>query len=113
MEHSRTNLEGKNINVSTLEWGTNVESFHPPYDVILAADVIYIEESFPALIKTLVELSDLNSLILLSCKYRYERDERFFKLLRKGGLFEDTIVQRWPDNQDIKVYRLKRTTLKT
>ena len=108
LEQSRPNLEGKNVSVSVLEWGSSIESFRPPYDIILAADVIYIEESFPALIRTLVELSSADSSVLLSCKYRYERDERFFEMLREGGMFEDTVVRRWPGRDDIKVHRLKR-----
>ena len=109
LENSRSNLEGRNITVSALEWGTSVESFGPPYDIVLAADVIYIEESFPALIRTLAELSDPTSLVLLACKYRYERDKRFFELLREGQVFEETVVQRWPDRDDIKIHRLKLT----
>lgn len=110
MEHNRSNLEGRNVSVSVLEWGSKVESFRPPFDVVLAADVIYIEESFPALIQTLAELGDPSSLVLLACKYRYERDKRFFELLRKEGLFEEPeVVRKWPNSDDIKVYRLKRT----
>lgn len=67
--------------VRELTWGQDVTDFHPPYDVILAADVVYIEKTFLTLIQCLEQLSSLDTVILLSCKYRYERDVRFLQML--------------------------------
>lgn len=95
--------------MSVLEWGSSVLDFDPPYDIILAADVIYIEETFPELMKTLEDLSASESVIFLSCKHRYERDDRFFQLLLSSGKFQDEIVRVWPGRDEVKVHKLRRT----
>ena len=69
------------VAVRELTWGQDVSDFRSPYDVILAADVVYIEETFPSLIQCLEALSGVHTTILLSCKYRYERDSRFLRML--------------------------------
>lgn len=102
-----------NITSAVLEWGASLATFDPPYDIILAADVIYIEETFPKLIQTLTDLTSARSVVLLACKYRYERDYRFFELLAKSGRFEDKVVQTWQDGGDIKIHELRRTDLRT
>ncbi len=98
---------GKSISVRELMWGTNVTTFDPPYDVVLAADVVYIEETFSDLIKTLEDLTDSNSVILLSCKRRYERHDHFFEQLLSTGRFVDEIVRVWPEREEVKVHRLR------
>ena len=113
LEHNRHNLESNNITSSVLVWGKDLATFDPPYDIVLAADVIYIEETFPDLIKTLVDLTGPKTLVLLACKYRYERDTQFFQMLENTGKFEDRVVKTWPDNEDITVHELRRTDLGT
>ena len=104
---------GKNITVSELEWGSSVLTFDPPYDIILAADVIYIEETFPDLIKTLKELSNSESVILLSCKRRYKRHDQFFEQLLSDGTFVDEVVRIWPEREEVKVHKLSRPVYQT
>ena len=41
------NLLDRHVTVAQFEWGNDPSHFKPPFDVILAADVIYIEETFP------------------------------------------------------------------
>lgn len=106
LEQNRPSVEGNDITTSKLEWGESVLTFNPPFDVILAADVIYIEEVFTELAQTLEDLSDSNSIVLLCCKRRYERDDRFFQQLLASGKFEDHIVKIWQG--DITVHRLRR-----
>lgn len=113
LELNRHNLHPHNITSSVLEWGTNFTNFDPPYDVVLAADVIYIEETFLDLIQTLVDLTDARSVVLLACKYRYERDNRFFELLASSGKFEDKVVWTCQDSSDVKVHELRRIDLRT
>ena len=91
------------VTVTRLTWGHSLSSFLPPYDVLLAADVVYIEESFPALIQSMVELSDSGTLLLLSCKYRYERDARFLGLLEERFVVESV----W-NSGDLSIYSLRR-----
>ena len=83
------NLDPKRpVAVHKLEWGQDVSEFQPPYDILLAADVVYIEESFPLLIQCVDSLSSVDTTILLSYKYRYERDARFLRLLEEMFVLE-------------------------
>lgn len=105
LQLNRHNLEGRTITASHLEWGVeeDIITFNLPFDVVLAADVVYMEESFPLLIKSLDDLTDSHTLVLLSCKHRYESYMKFFQLLQEK--FDSEIV--WY-NQDIKVYRCRK-----
>ena len=91
------------VSVSQLSWGQDPASFLPPFDVILAADVVYIEETFPLLIKSLCDLSNADTSVLLSCKYRYKRDLKFFELLKDS--FTSEMV--WSSG-DMSIHRLRR-----
>ena len=93
----------RQVSVHQLNWGQDVSSFHPPYDVILAADVVYIEDTFPLLIKSLDDLSDLRTTILLSCKYRYERDSQFLDMLKE--IFASEVV--WSSG-DLSIHSLRK-----
>ncbi|XP_077997737.1 protein N-lysine methyltransferase METTL21A-like [Glandiceps talaboti] len=70
------------INVQELDWGQNLEDYAEPFDIILGADIIYIKETFPDLLKTLIHLSDCKTLVLLSCRIRYEKDSDFIESLK-------------------------------
>lgn len=65
-----------------------MSDFHPPYDILLAADVVYIEDTFPLLIQCMDTLSSEHTRILLSCKYRYERDSKFLDMLNERFVSE-------------------------
>lgn len=91
--------------VRELTWGQDVSDFHPPYDVILAADVVYVEKTFPALIQCLEELSSLHTIILLSCKYRYERDVRFLQLLSEKFVLKEV----WTSG-DLSIQSIRKRT---
>ena len=67
--------------VLELKWGQNLEKFNKIYDYILGADIIYFEETFCDLEATLNDLSGPNTKVLLSCKIRYPKDQRFLKNL--------------------------------
>lgn len=109
LEQNRDNVVGSNITVSTLEWGSKVLTYDPPFDVILAADVVYIEDVFTELIQTLDDLSNSDSVILLCCKHRYDRDDRFFQQLLESGKFTDSIIKTWDGN--IKMHKLQKIDL--
>ncbi|XP_033097652.1 protein N-lysine methyltransferase METTL21A-like isoform X2 [Anneissia japonica] len=75
--------DGKtSITVKELEWGKNLEDFSEKYDFIIGADIVYIKESFTALLHTLSELSQPNTKVLLSCRIRYQKDLDFLKMLK-------------------------------
>lgn len=70
------------ISTAVLEWGQNLEEF-PKYTVILGADVVYIEDTFYDLIKTIKHLCQNDTEILLASKLRYSRDVKFYNLLKE------------------------------
>ncbi|XP_036276469.1 protein N-lysine methyltransferase METTL21A isoform X2 [Pipistrellus kuhlii] len=68
--------------VKELTWGQDLGSFSPgEFDLILGADIIYLEETFADLLQTLVHLCGSQSVILLACRIRYERDSNFLAML--------------------------------
>ena len=108
---TRMNVErnlGKNQNrvaIKELEWGQNVSSFSPPFDFVLGADIVYIEDTFNDLLKTLQDLCDATSVVLLSCKIRYDRDKRFFELLSQS-FSHQTIL--YDQELDITLFEAKK-----
>lgn len=69
--------------VKELTWGQDLESFpRGGYDFILGADIVYLEETFVALLQTLDYLCSDRTVILLSCRLRYERDQNFLNMLK-------------------------------
>ena len=103
---NRHNLAGKQVTVSRLEWGcNNVTHLGPPFDVILAADVVYSEETFPLLIKSFGDLSSLETTLLLAHKQRYrEREMAFFDLLSKAA-FELEVAWSLPE-RSVTIYNI-------
>ena len=110
VQRNSENLNKSLIDVCELEWGQDVSNFNPPFDYILGADVIYIEETFSHLLQTITELSDDKTVVLLSCKIRYKRDNNFLGLLNET--FEVTEIY-YDKNVDIYLYKaVRRTDLK-
>ena len=103
LQMNRHHLINDRIQVSHLEWGKNVSGFSPPYDVILAADVIYAEESFASLLNTLGKLSDVNSTILISCMHRYDRVEKFLAQVASENKFRSSTVV---NQGNLNIYQL-------
>lgn len=93
----------RNVHVHVLEWGVNISKFGK-YDVILCADIVYLEDTFAALINTLQHLSSGDTLVLLACKIRYERDTKFLRLM--SDKFHMDIINQLTD-KDIYLYRAK------
>uniref|UniRef100_A0A8C2NCZ2 Protein N-lysine methyltransferase METTL21A n=1 Tax=Capra hircus TaxID=9925 RepID=A0A8C2NCZ2_CAPHI len=70
--------------VKELTWGQNLGSFSPgEFDLILGADIIYLEETFTDLLQTLEHLCSNHSVVLLACRIRYERDYNFLAMLER------------------------------
>ncbi|CAD5124134.1 DgyrCDS12435 [Dimorphilus gyrociliatus] len=92
------------ISVRELEWGVNLKDYDNHYDLIIAADIIYIEETFEKLLETLRHLSSQKNFILLTCKIRYQRDEKFLNLLKE----RDFVVTRigYDKARDIILFKI-------
>ncbi|KAL2076916.1 hypothetical protein ACEWY4_027490 [Coilia grayii] len=94
--------------VSELTWGEGLERYEGgAYDLVLGADIVYLEETFPALLRTLEHLSSQRTVVLLACRLRYERDQRFLSLLRGSFAVQDI---HYDAQRDVHLYRATRVT---
>ncbi|XP_051839638.1 protein N-lysine methyltransferase METTL21A isoform X1 [Antechinus flavipes] len=92
--------------VKELTWGQNLGNFSSDkFDLILGADIIYLEETFADLLQTLEHLCSDHSVILLSCRIRYERDQNFLKML--GNHFTVHEVH-YDLEKDVHIYKAHR-----
>uniref|UniRef100_A0A8C6AVV1 Protein N-lysine methyltransferase METTL21A n=2 Tax=Odontoceti TaxID=9722 RepID=A0A8C6AVV1_MONMO len=96
--------------VKELTWGQNLGSFSPgEFDLILGADIIYLEETFTDLLQTLEHLCSNHSVILLACRIRYERDHNFLAMLERQ--FTVRKVHYDPE-KDVHIYKAQRRSLR-
>lgn len=92
--------------VKELTWGKDLGNFPPgAFDFVLGADIIYLEETFGELLQTLEHLCSEQTVILLSCRIRYERDNKFLKMLK--GHFSVYEVH-YDSSKDIHIYKAQR-----
>jgi len=90
--------------IHELIWGQkNLDQFSAPYDVILGADIVYIEDTFRDLLSTVDRLSDHGTLVILACQIRYDRDLRFIDLLKER--FNVRLIHR---NRDVKIFTARK-----
>ncbi|NXT31597.1 MT21A methyltransferase, partial [Pelecanoides urinatrix] len=96
--------------VKELTWGKDLGNFLPgAFDFILGADIVYLEETFAELLQTLEHLCSEQTVILLSCRIRYERDHKFLKMLR--GHFSVYEVH-YDSSKDVHIYKAQRGSRK-
>ncbi|NXJ75873.1 MT21A methyltransferase, partial [Trogon melanurus] len=96
--------------VKELTWGKDLGNFPPgAFDFVLGADIVYLEETFAELLQTLEHLCSEQTVILLSCRIRYERDHKFLKMLR--GRFSVHEVH-YDSIKDVHIYRAQRGSCK-
>ncbi|KAM3917405.1 protein N-lysine methyltransferase METTL21A isoform 1-T3 [Leptodactylus fuscus] len=91
----------RRMSVRPLNWGVGLEHFSH-FDVILGADIIYLEETFQDLLKTINHLSSENTVILLSCRLRYQRDHNFLDMMRKHFTVDQV---HYDKNVDVYIYK--------
>lgn len=92
--------------VKELTWGQNLGSFSSgEFDLILGADIIYLEETFTDLLQTLEHLCSNHSVILLACRIRYERDSNFLAMLERQ--FTVSKVHYDPE-KDVYIYKAQK-----
>ncbi|KIK08489.1 hypothetical protein K443DRAFT_128426 [Laccaria amethystina LaAM-08-1] len=94
------------VKVAELRWGSPIPPEIPRPDLILAADCVYFEPTFPLLVQTLTDLADATTEILFCYKKRRKADKRFFALLKKTFTWEE--VQ---DDSNRSVYNREAITL--
>ncbi|NWY50538.1 MT21A methyltransferase, partial [Chionis minor] len=96
--------------VKELTWGKDLGNFPPgAFDFILGADIVYLEETFAELLQTLEHLCSEQTVILLSCRLRYERDHKFLKMLRsRFSVYE----VHYDSSKDVHIYKAQRGSRK-
>ncbi|NXP50456.1 MT21A methyltransferase, partial [Heliornis fulica] len=96
--------------VKELTWGKDLGNFPPgAFDFILGADIVYLEETFAELLQTLEHLCSEQTVILLSCRIRYERDHKFLKMLR--GSFSVYEIH-YDSSKDVHIYKAQKDSHK-
>lgn len=68
--YPQANGLGHVARAAQLEWGGDVSLLQPPYDLVLASDVLYLADSLPAFVQTLAALSDARTRTLLCNEHR-------------------------------------------
>uniref|UniRef100_A0A3P9IK45 Protein N-lysine methyltransferase METTL21A n=1 Tax=Oryzias latipes TaxID=8090 RepID=A0A3P9IK45_ORYLA len=92
--------------ISELTWGEGLERYPAGgFDLVLGADIIYLEDTFPSLLRTLLHLCHDTTVVLLSCKIRYERDTHFLRMLEEVFVVEEV---HFDQERDIHVYRANK-----
>ncbi|NWI43437.1 MT21A methyltransferase, partial [Picathartes gymnocephalus] len=96
--------------VKELTWGKDLDNFPPgAFDLVLGADIVYLEETFAELLQTLEHLCSERTVILLSCRIRYERDLKFLKMLRDRFSVSEV---HYDSSKDVHIYKAQRSSRK-
>ncbi|XP_069509458.1 EEF1A lysine methyltransferase 3 [Ambystoma mexicanum] len=91
--------------VCALSWGVDQEEFPRDYDFILGADIVYLQETYPALLRTFQHLCGPCATIYLSAKMRRGHGTvDFFEQLLPLH-FKVTLVYR-KEEEDINIYKV-------
>lgn len=89
--------------VSELTWGEGLERYPAGgFDLVLGADIVYLEDTFVQLLETLEHLCSDSTVVLLACKIRYKRDTNFLSMLRQRFAVEEV---HYDKQRDIHVYK--------
>ncbi|CAG5123520.1 unnamed protein product [Candidula unifasciata] len=95
------------ISAKVLDWTKSVDpQGFSGFDVVLGSDIIYIEDTFEDLSRTVKSLAHDNSVhILLSCRIRYDRDLKFLDLLKVDFNVDEIFVDSQKKIQVFSVHR--------
>lgn len=95
--------------VKALMWGDDCSSLSPPVDFILMSDLLYDVKAMPALCKTLNQLADGRTQILLAYELRYGTTECFKAVLEAGFRWskvpQEELHPQW-QSEDIGIFRV-------
>ncbi|KAL9058063.1 MAG: hypothetical protein Q9162_001925, partial [Coniocarpon cinnabarinum] len=102
MQHNiaLNNLPSSLVTAAVVNWGEELPSHVPsPPDVVIAADCVYFEPSFPLLLDTMHKLIGSKTMCYFCQKKRRKADMRFMKLCKKQfhvtDCNEDPEVNKW------------------
>ncbi|XP_069107770.1 protein N-lysine methyltransferase METTL21A-like [Argopecten irradians] len=94
-------IPGLEVRVQSLDWTKDWPDYSADYDIVLGADIIYIEELFDDLLKTFLQVCHENTKVLLSWRYRYDRDKQFLEMMRQHFTLEEIF---YDSSRDVKIY---------
>lgn len=98
----------QSVVVSELTWGEGLDQYPAGgFDLVLGADIIYLEDTFVPLLQTLEHLCSDATVVLLACKIRYERDTNFLSMLKQRFTVEEVYYEK---QRDIHVYKACKVT---
>ncbi|CAL1597875.1 unnamed protein product [Knipowitschia caucasica] len=110
----KTNLPADMLgsaSVSELTWGEDLQRYPAGgFHLILGADIVYLENTFAALLETLKYLCSDTTIVLLSCKIRYERDSAFLDMLKQSFAVEEVYYDPEKDIHIFKASKLPQNT---
>lgn len=97
---------GGRAQVRALSWGIDQHVFPGDYDLVLGADIVYLEPTFPLLLGTLQHLCGPRGTIYLAAKMRQEHGtESFFQHLLPQH-FQLELAQR-DEDENVNIYRAR------
>ncbi|KAG0243558.1 hypothetical protein BGX31_010482 [Mortierella sp. GBA43] len=79
-------LKSENLHVAPLDWSsptlpeTVPEGFRGPFSYILCSEILYLPQFHRALLKTITQFSDNQTIVILLWKERGLGEERFFEI---------------------------------
>lgn len=89
--------------VSELTWGVGLDRYPAEgFDLVLGADIVYLENTFVPLLQTLEHLCSDTTVVLLACKIRYKRDTDFLSMMKQHFVIEEVYYDK---QRDIHVYK--------
>ena len=86
MFYSQANDLQFSATVRELQWGADTDSFGPPFDVIIASDLLYDMRSIPKLMLTIVSLSSSDTVTYLAFEVRPNVIRAAFQAMEAYGL---------------------------
>ncbi|XP_029302922.1 protein N-lysine methyltransferase METTL21A [Cottoperca gobio] len=93
----------ESVVVSELTWGEGLERYPAGgFELVLGADIVYLEDTFVSLLETLEHLCSDTSVVLLACKIRYKRDTNFLSMLKQRFTVEEV---HYDKQRDIHLYK--------
>ncbi|XP_056099074.1 EEF1A lysine methyltransferase 3-like [Rhinichthys klamathensis goyatoka] len=90
--------------VFPLSWGRDLDCFSSGWEFVLGADIVYMPETFPLLVDTLVHLCKDGAVVLLASPMRREHGAQDFYSRVLPEVFEVELVQRDPES-NINIYK--------
>ncbi|XP_068165152.1 protein N-lysine methyltransferase METTL21A [Antennarius striatus] len=102
-------LQGSAV-VSELTWGEGLERYPTGgFDLVLGADIVYLESTFVQLLQTLEHLCSDCGAVLLACRIRYQRDTDFLSMMKQRFTVQEVFYHQ---ERDIHVYKASKLSPK-